>query len=577
MILNEYGEIVHTCWLEIPRHFPNVILDAFIVMPNHIHGIVVIENDYHDYVGNADLRSLPIKNIRTKMALSKIIHGHKSSVSRKIKRSLWQRSFYDHIIRNEQSLQTIREYIRNNPLQWLKENADLRSLQQNDTSLIKTLQKQFKNKKILIVGLGLQGGGVGLVKFFAQLGARVTVTDLKKKEELRESLQKIKEYDVTLRLGQHRREDFLAADVIFKGPSVPWTLSQLRAAMSKEIPIEMEASFFAQHCPCPIIGVTGTRGKSTTAAMIYALMKKAGFSVFMAGNVPGVSTITLLEKLTPQEYVVLELSSWQLSGFHQKKISPHIAVFTNVYPDHLNFYDTMEDYFYDKKAIYHYQKSNDYLVADEDMKRSINPPFRQHVIFTSGLTFQGKLTHLKGSHNEDNAALAYETGKILKIDSDLIYRELADFKPLSYRLEKVAEIAGVAIYNDSTSTTPIACQKAIETFEGKHIILICGGNSKKLPFDDLINTINRSVDKIILLKGSFTDEIVLSLDQNKIVHPIPFDDIQKTFSQALEVSRAGDVILFSPGATSFAMFKNEFHRGREFDTIVHAYKTEKKK
>lgn len=442
-------------------------------------------------------------------------------------------------------------------------------------SVMEPLREQFKNKKVLIVGLGLQGGGVGLVKFFAQLGARLKVTDLKRAEELKDSLKKIKKYDIDLTLGQHLLEDFLWADIIFKGPSVPWDLPHLQKAVARGTPVEMEASFFASHCPCPIIGVTGTRGKSTTSSMINEVMKKAGFSVSLAGNMAGTSTVALLEKVTAGDYVILELSSWQLSGFHRKKISPHISVFTNLYPDHLNFYANMNDYFNDKKAIYQYQKTGDSLVAHKSLVNRIQPALNRQTIFTSGDEFKGKLQYLKGDHNYDNAALAYQVGRVLKIEENKILNVITDFKPLPYRLDKIATIRSADIYNDSTSTTPIACQKAISAFEGRGIILILGGNSKQLPVGELAVTINESVKKVVLLIGSFTDEIQILINKPKIVDETAYDDLQQAFDKAVSVSQPSDVILFSPAATSFAMFTNEFDRGEMFDKVVREYEAKK--
>lgn len=438
-----------------------------------------------------------------------------------------------------------------------------------------SLQKQFKNKKVLVVGLGLQGGGIGLVKFFSKLGAQMRVTDLKSEKQLYESLNKIKELGVRFTLGKHVVEDFLWAEVIFKGPSVPWDLSYIQEAEKKSIPIEMEASFFASYCPCPIIGVTGTRGKSTTSSMIYQLMRDAGLSVFLGGNIPNTSTITLLKKLIPTDYVVLELSSWQLSGFHRKKISPHIAVITNFYPDHLNYYKTMEEYWYDKTALFKYQKKGDTFIIPYFLQDKIYPAPLSTMILTKAEDFKSKLDYLQGKHTYENAIQALAVSRVLQIDQSKAYKSISDMKPLVYRLSKIATILGIDIYNDSTSTTPIACQKAIESLHNKKITLILGGNSKNLPHEKLIDVINTYVEMVIFLKGSFTDEIEPFISKNKRLNIIPFDDINKAFYKAIEVTKKNGVILFSPASTSFAMFENEFHRGRIFTQIVKDYEEKK--
>jgi len=242
--------------------------------------------------------------------------------------------------------------------------------------------EKYIGKKILVVGLGLQGGGVGIAKYFADLGANVTVTDKKSEKQLSPSIEALKDYEITFHLGGHQQDDFLSADIIFKGPSVLWTTPEIVAAEKKGIPVEMELSFFAANFPGKIIGVTGTRGKSTTTSMIFNLLKLSNFPAFLGGGFPGISTINYLKTLKETDWVVAEISSWALSGFHRKKISPHIAVMTNIYPDHLNYYNRMDDYIYDKKAIFLYQKKDDYFILNESLQfkdiKSKNP----HLDFT---------------------------------------------------------------------------------------------------------------------------------------------------------------------------------------------------
>lgn len=444
--------------------------------------------------------------------------------------------------------------------------------------LIEKLKHQFAEKKILIVGLGLQGGGVGLAKFFADLGAKVKVTDLKPKEKLDLSIYRLIEFEVKYTLGKHVLQDFLEADVIFKGPSVPWDLSELVEAQKRKIPVEMESAFFAGLCPAPIIGITGTRGKSTTTMMIYELLKKhSNKMVHLAGNLPNISTINLLSSIHQDHLVLMELSSWQLSGFHRKKISPHIAVFTNLYPDHLNLYPSMDEYLYDKKAIYLYQKKDDYVIINKELKKIISEDKpKSKIDFYDSSAFPQPLLHLKGVHNLENAAAALTIAKILNFNLYQCIDTLIHFKGLAYRQEIVTAKGGIIFVNDTTSTTPTSTIKALETFSDKPTILILGGNSKNLPTNSLINRLIEA-KKIILLKGSFTDEILPTLKKrypNKIIGP--YDNLEIAVKTAYEDAKILTtnyklqtvIILFSPGATSFAMFNNEFHRGDEFNRIV---------
>ncbi len=464
--------------------------------------------------------------------------------------------------------------------------------------LIQNLKNKYAGKKVLVVGLGLQGGGVGIAKFFAELGAKVTVTDKKTETQLLQSIKRLKSFDIEYHFGENRLEDFLNADVIFKGPSVRWDSPEIVAAQKKNIPIEMEMSFVMANYPGKVIGITGTRGKSTTTHLIYTLLKESGFKVTLGGGLPGISTIECLKEADVDSWLVAELSSWALSGFHTKKISPHIAVFTNFYPDHLNYYKNLEDYFYDKQAIFQYQKKEDYLILNKNLKDIIDSALQSFITreslpkgslskvkkivrASSTITFSKQdflydLTYLKGDHNLENAAAALNVAEILKINKNKAVEIIKNFGGLPYRLQIVGKKNNITFINDTTSTTPIATIKAIESFKNNKIILFLGGNSKNLPSVQLINQLY-SVEKIVLLAGSFTDEILPALKEkysDKLVGP--FDNLEVAVNKAYEIvlvpTQSGDnreiVLLFSPGATSFAMFNNEFHRGEVFNKIV---------
>ena len=447
------------------------------------------------------------------------------------------------------------------------------------TNVYDQLKKIDTGKKVLIVGLGLLGGGVGLAKFFSELGAFVTVTDKKNEKQLSSALEQLQSLPIKYYLGGHPQEIFLDTDLILKGPFVPWDLSQIVAAEKKGIPIEMELSFFAQHCPARIIGITGTRGKSTTTMMIYQLLKDSRLPVHLGGSLPYISTINLLKNLNKDRWVVLELSSWALSDFHRKKISPHIAVFTNFYPDHLNYYKTMDDYLYDKKAIYLYQKSEDYLVANKNLKTIIEKDKpKNKTIYFQPQDLLVKLVHPKGVHNLENAAAALAVGKVLGIDPVHCFKSLKSFKGLPFRQQVVGRKNNIIFINDTTSTTPVATQTALKVFAGKNIVLILGGNTKNLPSETLIKHLIK-VKKIVLLAGSFTDEI-LPILKRKYPEKITevYDDLEKAVTKAYQLAKDfkpsdsegkdETYILFSPGATSFVMFNNEFHRGEEFNKII---------
>ncbi len=445
-------------------------------------------------------------------------------------------------------------------------------------NLVDRLKTQFKGKKVLVVGLGLQGGGVGLAKFFAELGAKVKVTDKKTGVQLFQSINKLRQFQIEYVLGKHDFRDFLETDFIIKAPKMRWDDPLIRAAQKKGVEVEMETSFFGSLCPAPIIGITGTRGKSTTTMMIYEMLKKNTHkTIHLAGNLPEKLAISLLPKIKSDDLVILELSSWQLSGFHRKKISPHIGVFTNFYPDHYDYYKTEDEYLYDKKAIYLYQKNNDYLIANKDLKKIIDSDKpKSQIKYFSSLGFPNSLLYLKGAHNLENAAAATEVAKILELDLTRCIDTLIRFKGLPYRQEVIREKEGIIFVNDTTSTTPTAAIKALEAFSTNPIVLILGGNSKRLPYQNLVKYLTKS-KKIVLLKGSFTDEILPFLKQkylDKITRP--YDNLEDAIKTAYNEAkkhlainnRQSVIVLFSPAATSFAMFNNEFHRGDEFNKVV---------
>lgn len=404
-------------------------------------------------------------------------------------------------------------------------------------ALLESLREKYSRKKILVVGLGNQGGGVGIARFFAELGSQVVVSDKKTEKELETSIRLLANYkNIKFSLGGHRLEDFLNCDVIFKGPSVPWSLSLIVEAQRRGVPIEMEMAFVSEHFPGKIIGVTGTRGKSTTTYLIFNLLKMMGFKVLLGGGFPGVSTIEFLKTADSQTWLVAELSSWALSGFHRRKISPNLAVFTNFYPDHLDYYKNMEDYLFDKKAIYLYQKTTEFLVANRALEPLITER-KTGVFWFSKKDYPLRLKNLQGDHNLENAAAAFKVAEVLELPRSKAIEIISKIKGLPYRQEIIHKQGSMIFVNDATSTTPTATIKAIERFKDKKIILILGGNSKNLPVDDLLKHLEK-VKKIVLLKGSFTEEILPKLRAHmpeKISREV-YDDLELAIQEALQIA-----------------------------------------
>ena len=435
------------------------------------------------------------------------------------------------------------------------------------------LKEKYEGKKVLVVGLGLLGGGLGVVQFFSQLGAYVIVSDKKSEGQLLPSIEKLKKFkNIDYHLGGHYKDDFNNADIIFKGPSVPWDLTEIIAAQKKGVPIEMELSFVVKNFPGKVIGVTGTRGKSTTTYLIYHLLKKLKINVLLGGGLPNISTINYLKIAEKSDWLVVELSSWSLSAFHKKKLSPKIAVFTSFYPDHLNYYKSLDEYFYDKAAIFLYQKKEDYLIANKSLKDLVKRyPVSSQINYCTKEDFPYHLKYLPGDHNLENASFALKVIEVLRLNREKAVKIIRNFSGLPFRLQKIKEKNNVVFINDSTSTTPIATIKAIDSFSRKKIVLLLGGNSKNLPYDELIKRL-KEVEKIVLLEGSFTKEILPILKekyQEKLIGP--FDNLKPAVEKAYQIGLGlkDAVVLFSPGATSFSMFNNEFDRGESFNKIVY--------
>ncbi len=441
----------------------------------------------------------------------------------------------------------------------------------------------FKGKKITVMGLGLLGRGLADVAFLAECGAEIIVTDLKSVEDLAPTLKKLKKYKkVTYVLGEHRLEDFTDRDMILKASGIPLDSPFIAQARANNIPIEMDESLFVKLAPeIKVIGITGTRGKSTTTMLIFDMLKHAKRKralkgkVFLGGNIRGMATLPLLKKIKAGDTVVLELSSWQLQGFGEARISPHIAVFTNFLDDHLNYYKGDRDlYWQDKSYIYSFQTSNDFLIAPTNLLKEIQVRYEDlstHFVIPVSVPRTWKV-YLKGEHNKASIALACAVGSVMQIDEDIIKEAVTKFKGVEGRLQRVADINGIKIYNDTTSTTPDSLLAALEALgEQKNIVLIMGGADKNLDMEHALRRIPEFVTTVVLLSGentTGTEKIKPFMNTLSDVHIMEVGDLKDALAKAFFVSRSGDSILFSPGFASFGMFKNEFDRGDQFNFAV---------
>jgi len=478
--------------------------------------------------------------------------------------------------------------------------------------------KDFKDKRITVMGIGLHGGGVGVIKFLAAQGAKVLATDLKHKEDLKDSLERLKDLPIEYVLGEHRLKDFTDTDMVIKNPGVPEDSRFLKAAKEKKIAIESDIGIFFELCGAPIIAVTGTKGKSTTASLLAHMLGQHYPQVILAGNIRS-SVLEKLFEITKDTIVVLELSSWQLADAKNHKKSPYVAVMTNLMQDHLNRYDSFLSYVEDKKLIFKFQKEKDYLFLNysDPLLRDISkgaisriyfystegdsllkeelPKFNQKArlgayvignkIFYGAA--HGEICDLKdikliGRHNLSNVLAAVSVADLYNIPAEKIKTALKTFKGLEGRLQLINEIGGIKYINDTTATAPDATIAAINSLaefyspkkevssENKKIILIAGGTDKNLTFDEFANIIVEKCKMVLLLKGTATDKIEKALNERFPIKIVA--SMEKAVNLAAKEAVKGDIVLLSPGCASFGLFEHEFDRGQQFNEAVASLK-----
>ena len=444
----------------------------------------------------------------------------------------------------------------------------------------------LRGKRVLIMGLGLHGSGIASARYASQQGAVVRVTDLRSAEILSPSLESLSGLPIEYVLGEHRTEDFLWAEIVIHVPGIRRDSPYLQVARENGARIEQEIALFFEACPGKIIGVTGTRGKTTTTALIYQTLRANGMKTVIGGNVSGVETLSLLPTISRETFVVLELSSWQLEGLAPHKISPCVSVMTNIYPDHLDTYKGMEEYADAKANIFRYQHETDVAIFNYDnlWTRRLGEEAKSETWYTSLESWGSFVRHstqvfpflfsetpLRGKHNLENILLATTTARLLGVPDEVIGSTVRNFRGVAQRLEEIAIVKGV--HYITTSTTPVAGRVALNAFDTS-IVLVAGGNTKFLPLDDWPETIVKKCRDVVLLEGTGTHKLLPAIEEAAqklgIANPVRgvFDDLTAAMDTAVSLTHAGDVLLFSPGFTSFGMFLNEFDRGDKFVAYV---------
>ena len=452
------------------------------------------------------------------------------------------------------------------------------------------------------MGLGLHGGGLSAVNWLVKQGAKVTVTDLKNSKQLESSLKKINSKKVKLVLGGHKNRDFTDADMIVQNPGVPRESEFLKMAQEAGVEIENEASIFFKNCPAKIIGVTGTRGKSTTSTLIYEILRLGNKKVWLAGQ-PQKPMLDIIDRVKADDLVVLELSSWQLEVLGTQRISPHIAVVTNVYPDHLNRYRSLADYSAAKENIFLHQNQDDICVLNLDnidtgkMGKKVvshrfwfslrsfseqNGSFVRNQKIWFRFNGQEKLicsvgdVKLSGQHNLSNVLAAVGVSGICGLSSDKIKKAVNKFSGLPYRLELVRDLRGIKYINDTTATTPDGTMAALKALGNNKIILIAGGDFKNIPnqkYAELAKLINKHCQAVILFSGRGSQQLIPYLVKLKFRPLITeIDKMTNAIALANSLAQKSNTILLSPACASFNLFINEYDRGDQFNQIVKSLK-----
>jgi len=439
------------------------------------------------------------------------------------------------------------------------------------------------------MGLGLNGGGLAATRFLVEQGAEVTVTDLRTDEELRPSLDALADFPVRFVLGRHEESDFEQADLVVKNPAVRAGNPFLRLAKR----VETDLSLFLKDRPNPLLAVTGSKGKSTTVSALHHILLRIRPDVRLGGNIT-VSPLTFLKDLATDCPIILELSSWQLADLKGKGLlKPKVAAISNLLWDHMNAYSTQEEYATDKAVLLENLQSDSRILLPSDSswgtwfsrRSSVAPAWIGHAasLPTQGDRFdvdtgRGQWKDGEGvSHDElllpeslkvpglpfrRNCLAASAMAVLWGVPSDTVRSAVAHFSGVEHRMEHVATVEGVRWYNDTAATIPEAAVASAESFDlPLHWIL--GGTDKNLDLSAL-ETAKLEPSTILLLKGSATDRMIPLLKRRGWPYHGPFGTMAEAVKRAAQLARPNSVVLLSPGAASFELFRNEFYRGQAF-------------
>ena len=452
--------------------------------------------------------------------------------------------------------------------------------------LSRKLSLSFQNKTVTVMGLGGFGGGIGVVRFLAEQGAKIVVTDLRSAKELSSSLAQIdSSWPVTFHLEGHRDLDFQNIDLVVASPAVPKNSPYLQIAQQAGIPLTCEMNLFWERNRGRVVGITGSNGKSTTTAMIHAIFEAAKNlddqatqrgRCWLGGNI-GVSLLPVVQQIQPEDWVILELSSFQLEDLEPLHPKPEISVVTNFSPNHLDRHGTVEAYRHAKQNLLRWQTSDCFAVLNSHSEVASWPTDAKRVLFGANdnqVESQSLKTWLRlpGTHNVENAQAAVAIAMAAGISSEAIENGIRSFKGLPHRLEFVAELSGRRCFNDSKSTTPEATVLAVQAFD-EPIVLLAGGYDKQIDLSAIAVAAVRRCRAVALL-GQTGPQLAALIEaaacEANLAGPLCrcFESLESAVAWSLQVSESGDVVLLSPGCASYDLFQNYVERGEAFAKLT---------
>jgi UDP-N-acetylmuramoylalanine--D-glutamate ligase len=430
--------------------------------------------------------------------------------------------------------------------------------------------QDVRHQRVTVAGLGHFGGNIAAVRWLVEQGADVLVTDAASPEKLADSLKQLEGLPVRLRVGEHRTEDFTSANLVVASPAIPPHNRYLSAARAAGVPVTTEIRLFVERCPATILGVTGTKGKSTTSAMLERMLARR-YTTWLGGNIGG-SLLADLAQIEKTHLVVLELSSYMLHYLGEMRWSPHVAVVTLVATDHVEWHGSAEAYLEAKKNLLRFQRPDDFAVLSREAaaQGTFAAVTKAKVVtYPVGQARPFDLC-VPGRHNQFNAQAAFAAASLLGVEWDEAQAAMREFPGLPHRLELVHESGGVRYFNDSIATIPDAAVAALESFPPRSVIQIVGGSDKKLPLTAMCAALCERA-KAVLCLGKLGPKIadLMAGSGGQACAPVyRCGDLATAIKTAKQIASPGDVVLLSPGCASYDQFANFERRGLEFARLA---------